>query len=171
VSRDEEAPGREFRQSAREDAMRRSTAASFVVVAFALFAASGCGKSEGAGTVTSADKPAAGPDVPPPEKKIGPPGISQGVVQISKIVGGVSTPIGVVASFNHSELWVLMQGMTYPVELETGEALRFDFVGPADNIDTNQDNKIDKAELCATPFGAPWITGNATRVEESSAPE
>ena len=155
--------------------MRRSAAASFVVVAFALFSASGCGKSEGTGTVVSAD--AKGPaavapaDQPPPQKSIGPPGISQGVVQISKTINGVSTPIGVAVSFNHSELWVLMQGMTYPVELGIGQSLNFTFLGPVGSMDANNDGKIDKAELCATPFGAQWISGGATRVEETSTPE
>ena len=143
--------------------MRRSTVAPFVV-ALALFAGSGCGDAQSA----SPENPA---KTEPVKKAPDPPGLSPGVIQIFKISGGPPAPIGYVVSHSGSELWVLMQNVSYPVMLQQNESLRFDHKGPVGSMDADGLNGVSKAEFTASQYGGAWVAaGTAVRVTEMWEP-
>jgi hypothetical protein len=118
--------------------MRRSTAASFVVVAFALSVVAGCGKSEGA-VASKPDPEATKAQAPTPGHRTtpgNPPGLVKGVVQIHKTSGGGSQLVACFCRDDENKvIWAVNQSIGFPILGQAGETFTYTCID-ANLVDT-----------------------------------
>jgi hypothetical protein len=122
--------------------MRRSTAASFVVAAFALLAVGGCGDS-----ASSVPAKQVATDTPPKETTPGgPPGIVKGVVQIHRISGNVL--VGCFCRDDENKVfWAVNGTIGCPIDGQVGDMFNYTYVDPNEADNNPKDGTVTQAEF------------------------
>jgi hypothetical protein len=139
--------------------MKRSCVVPLVVAALAFVVLPGC------------SSPGPKPHKPGDKLTVAltPPGLAPGLIQISRSQsGGPDVIIGYAYGNAASEVWVLKNPIGYPVPLNVGDYLKFQYLGPQPSIDTTAPiGEVSSEELCKSMWGQGCIPASKRTVLEN----